>query len=599
MTEGENRVLEYFDEILPLSWEIYIQPHLNGLRPDFVLLHPKNGIAVYEVKDWDLDAMEYFVEQGTHSPTLKGRTGGKTFSLEKQNPVTKIQLYKDELHNLYCPSLPSRDGYGSIVAGIIFPNATTASASQLLAPLRSHYKHTDHERLYPILGSDLLQNHGLTTIKKSVLPSIQRPDARMNDGAAADLRHWLVEPEFARNQRRPLTADLSHRQMAICLNMGAVSFRRIRGPAGSGKSLVLAGRAAELAKAGKKVLVVTYNITLINYLMDLAVRYAETGAIRKRIEAMNFHHWCGRVAHVTGHSADYKALWSLDLESVLIEQLPTSAKNWTKDLDDSEKWDAILVDEGQDFHAGWWAALRSSLKVGGEMLLCADKSQNIYGVASWTDAEMTDAGFTGRWMELETSYRMPAKLCGLASQFIREHLPGAENMPPNPPQGRFEFNTNLEWRQVRPDDTVSTCVEAMLQMIDSSDPPLAYADMVCLVDDVAIGDGVVRALSKKGLNALHTFGRGPTESEINRDSRRRKLRFYKGDARIKVTTIQSFKGWESRALVVQISKSSGPESCATAYTGITRLKLDDHGSHLTVVCSASALSSYGNAWAAT
>ena len=62
LTPGEKQVLEFFTRHLPEAWEIYIQPHLNGLRPDFVLLHPENGIAVYEVKDWNLSAMDYFFE---------------------------------------------------------------------------------------------------------------------------------------------------------------------------------------------------------------------------------------------------------------------------------------------------------------------------------------------------------------------------------------------------------------------------------------------------------------------------------------------------------------------------------------------------------
>ncbi len=61
LEEGEWRVFEFFDAHLPEKWEIYIQPHLNGLRPDFVLLHPDVGIAVFEVKNWDLDAVERWV----------------------------------------------------------------------------------------------------------------------------------------------------------------------------------------------------------------------------------------------------------------------------------------------------------------------------------------------------------------------------------------------------------------------------------------------------------------------------------------------------------------------------------------------------------
>ena len=41
MTKGEQKLFDLFDHSLDPEWEIYIQPHLNGLRPDFVLLNPK------------------------------------------------------------------------------------------------------------------------------------------------------------------------------------------------------------------------------------------------------------------------------------------------------------------------------------------------------------------------------------------------------------------------------------------------------------------------------------------------------------------------------------------------------------------------------
>lgn len=46
---GERKVIDLFDRKLPPKWEIYVQPHLNGLRPDIVLLHPGLGVAVFEV----------------------------------------------------------------------------------------------------------------------------------------------------------------------------------------------------------------------------------------------------------------------------------------------------------------------------------------------------------------------------------------------------------------------------------------------------------------------------------------------------------------------------------------------------------------------
>lgn len=308
LTAGERRVLDWFLEILPSGWEIYVQPHLNGLRPDFVLMHPENGIAVYEVKDWSFRGVDYYTKPGARVPKLMGRRDGKEFSLAGQDPVAKIELYKEELYGLYVPSLPVGTGFGSIVAGIIFTEATTERVETLLAPLREDRGHHNYERLYPLIGADLIGETSKPVLRQ-LLSSAYKLDDRMSTQVAFELRHWLVEPTFSSEQRVPLSKRMTARQRSLALNEEQVRFRRIKGPAGSGKSLVLAGRAAELAKAGKKVLVITYNITLINYLLDLAVRYAQSGAVRKQIVALNFHHWCRRVAGLAGREDEYDEIW--------------------------------------------------------------------------------------------------------------------------------------------------------------------------------------------------------------------------------------------------------------------------------------------------
>ena len=55
LTEGEYALAKYLDSYLSADWEIYLQPYLNGDRPDVVLLHPRIGIVIYEVKDWNLN----------------------------------------------------------------------------------------------------------------------------------------------------------------------------------------------------------------------------------------------------------------------------------------------------------------------------------------------------------------------------------------------------------------------------------------------------------------------------------------------------------------------------------------------------------------
>lgn len=607
LTEGEQRVLLWLLEVLPGRWEIYIQPHLNGLRPDFVLLDPKCGIAVYEVKDWSLDRMDYFVQEGTQSrvPRLMGKRDGRTFSLASSDPVAKVEQYKREIYDLYVPGLQLGRGLGAIVAGIIFTNASTSRAADLLEPLRNAAGHLQHPRLYPVIGSDLIGETSERALR-DLLSSASRYDDRMSATVADQLRHWLVEPTFSSEQRVPLAKLMTPGQRAVCLNEDGVRFRRMKGPAGSGKSMVIAGRAAELAKLDKRVLLVTYNITLINYLLDLTVQYAQSGRVRSQITALNFHHWCRRVAYLAGTLNEYDSLWGAcpagDTQaatSILEHSLPSSAAMWAAALTPESRWDAILVDEAQDFMPGWWLALRAALSdCAPEGMLAADAHQNVYGVKPWTDAEMKGAGFRGPWKTLAHSFRMSPALCRLAADFVGRFLPDAADHRPASPEGEFEFRTVLRWHQVDPaSDSAGLCVEGLMRILeDSASDPVAVSDLVCIVDREEVGRDVVLLLNKKKIKVLHTFGHGDTLREVQEDSRRRKLAFYKGDARVKVTSIQSFKGWESRALVVQISRAASPESLALDYAAITRLKRDDHGCYLTVVCSAPELAEFGATW---
>jgi hypothetical protein len=112
-------VLEFFDRNLSMDWEIYIQPHLNGLRPDFVLLNPKVGIAVFEVKDWNLKAMPYRVKYSSREqPELWATSRDNVDFRVKENPIEKVLLYKESIANLYCPQISN---YCAINLLAIFP----------------------------------------------------------------------------------------------------------------------------------------------------------------------------------------------------------------------------------------------------------------------------------------------------------------------------------------------------------------------------------------------------------------------------------------------------------------------------------------------
>jgi hypothetical protein len=593
LTEGERIVFDLFNAYLPIEWEIYLQPHLNGLRPDFVLLHPQVGIAVFEVKDWNLQAMKYsVVERTLKSPGLIGEKDGKQFSLQSQNPIEKIYRYKQELHELYCPRIDGKAGFAAITAGVIFPFATDESIKQLFAKSLIYRGMDKYPNYNPLTGANSVQSGNIN----AVFPEGFRKYSKfMNDDLAKDLRNWLIEPDFSATQRQPLELDPT--QISFVKSRTKSGYRRIKGAAGSGKSLILAARAAELLGEGKRVLVVTFNITLLHYLMDISVRWPQSaGKTRKDIIWLNFHFWCKRVCQENDFEEEYKNLWTnnKNVNEVLSLELPNLVSSI---LDDSsnitEKYDAVLVDEGQDFMPSWWDLLRKVCKKDGEMLLVADATQDIYDKASaWTDEAMSGAGFRGEWAELKISYRLPLVALEYSRKFAEWFLPKETiNLPISEQSELNMFPCTLKWVHTQDNLVAQICREELFLLATDAEPDLvSIPDITFLADTNKRGFTVISELGSKGVNSCHTF------SNDARESRRKKMGFYMGDSRIKATTLHSFKGWESRAIVIFIGKSVDKKSLALIYTGLTRLKRHVDGSYLTIVSCSKELIPYGKTW---
>ena len=246
LTIGERQVLELFARTLPPEWEIYVQPHLNGLRPDFVLLHPTVGIAVFEVKDWNLDSMEYYPKKQANGRTeLWAFDGVRHFSLESKSPFRAASRYKQRIFDLYCPRLQQKQGYAAITAGVIFPFEDADRVRMLQKNFLTDDELKQAEHYWPVAGKTEIIGGDIAAIfpeSHRQRSGIMRPDL------AQDLRGWLVEPDFSAQQRRPLELDSRQRQLAESRTQSG--FRRIKGAAGTGKSLVLAARAANLISEG-------------------------------------------------------------------------------------------------------------------------------------------------------------------------------------------------------------------------------------------------------------------------------------------------------------------------------------------------------------
>ena len=595
LTPGEQAVLGIFDRCLAPEWEIYLQPHLNGLRPDFVLFHPKAGIAVFEVKDWNLNAMRYFVKDGA----LWAEKDGKEFCYQKENPVSKVNLYKREIYDLYCPRIGSsvqnntRLGWASITAGVVFPFADTAEAKALMAPFLSANEAGAYAKYLPISGKDEIASNNILGIFPE---SMRTHSVLMEEAFANDLRSWLVEPDFSSTQRQPLQLDRNQRSLATTRTESG--YRRIKGPAGSGKSLVLAARVAKLINEGKSVLIATYNITLLHYLRDLIVRDMDNSSNAEHVQFMHFHMWCKRICYEAGLDRPYEELVkagsaTTDIAILLNEKIPALA-----DIAVSQpgiaRYDAVLVDEGQDYQPHWWNTLRKVCKPGGEMILAADATQDIYGSAkAWTDEAMQNAGFPGgRWAQLSVSYRLPPMALDMARRFAQRFLPNEAVELPEQEQGSLDiYPCTLRWVQCPPNETSKTCADEIIALMKlTGKNELANADITFLTDTAQAGSSVMDQLKNYKIRSVNTFSGDVFEQ------RRQKMGFYMGDARIKATTLHSFKGWEARLLVVCVTQATDPKALALVYAGLTRLKRNINGSWLTVVSSAPELEAFGKTW---
>jgi hypothetical protein len=603
LTDGEWRVFEFFDRLLPPGWEIYIQPHLNGLRPDFVLLHPNAGIAVFEVKDWEL-------AQGRYEYRQDDTRGGLVFHVrdsagnecaDGRDPLRTIRGYYEEVYELYCPRLDRRAGKALITAGLIFTEADRDQVSQVFGNALQRYKEPRrYPQTWPISSRDDLQAGNV----RAVFPkAYSQPSRYMTPEVAEDLRTWLREPSVAADQRMPFRLDA--RQRELVETRTRTGYRRIKGPAGSGKSLVLAALAAELSAKGGDVLVVSFNVTLLNYLRDRAVQWRQMSRREcDQITWLNFHYWCKRVCREAGHEHDYRRLWAeagddnAKRSEVLDEQLASLVNELLSNAHNCgqvDTYDAILVDEGQDFRLSWWEALRRVLRPGGEMVLVADATQDLYGTAGrWTDEAMTGAGFRGEWTRLEGNYRIPESLIPRIRDFASRFIPAERRDVPRTRQMEFDHcPCKARWIQTDPGHLAEQCVDAVLHASGWLGSAGSNADIVFLASSNPLGRRVAETLAAKDVRMLHTF-----DCE-QRNARQSKLAFFMGDSRMKGTTIHSFKGWETRMLIVGVEPRACLEAKTALYVALTRVKRHERGSIVIVVCAEPSLAEYGATWSAS
>jgi hypothetical protein len=531
-------------------WTVYTRPRLGLDIIDFLAVHDEYGVSAITALDWAPGARRL-----TSDGVLRTADADDSETSIADSPRFAAHRHRNNIFDRSF-ALPS-DGTeptNAVRAAVIAPLLSDAEANELLDARNSH----DSQQHVEVWGAESLASQlERILVGTGCPPPLPQSIARVRQ---------LIAPS-ERPTTRVVAAQRSSNTYEVEVNPDNVAVRRFRGAAGSGKSFGLAARAARLATQGQRVLVLSFNVTLSNHLSALVSdRCLEYGANPTSVTCTNFHSYCTRVvqdAEISGFatSAPKGASWTQAIVSKALVALEAGYE---------DRYDAILIDEGQDFTVRWWDLLRNyTLVAGGEMLLMTDPTLDLYERNAWVDeAEMQEAGFLNPWVELTGSYRMPNDLMSLASAFASSHLTGDRLVPAvaadhddvaGPMAGSIR-----RWYTIDQIGDMGLVIGMEVVRVLRENPTLSPGDVTFLCDYHHDGVTAAREIEAAGYQVHHIFSRDPDDAR-----RRRKYRFSPTTSAVKGSTIHSFKGWETPALIMGVGVET--RSKRVAYAAMTRV----------------------------
>lgn len=374
---GERKVYEALRHGLPsgfvvlhsVSW-IARAPgdHAQDGEADFLLVHPRLGLLVIEVKGGGI--------------AYDGDTGEWT-SQDREGRVNPIKNPFDQAKNAkhqILALLRKQPDWDKLVRGPVcvghavwFPDLVSPDA--LIGP--------DRPREIILTLAHLPREHVEGAIRRAWDFAGARSEVRCEPGAHGVA---LVEKTFARSFAVLPTAaarisdeeqkriELTQAQFHLLKWLGSRRRVGIAGGAGTGKTLLALEKAHELARNGFRTLLLVFNNALGDHLaavVDPALPVT-TGS---------FHSFCGRLFEQ--YPGDYleraqrehpgqsgSDLWNIQFPAALCHLLG----------EHEVKFDAIIVDEAQDFADEFWFPLQCMMTDPEKtpLYLFYDRNQQIY-----------------------------------------------------------------------------------------------------------------------------------------------------------------------------------------------------------------------------
>lgn len=532
--------------------KVFVRPSINSATVDMIIAGPSKGVILIN-------------ECGKIS------SREELLAAVKQVEEVKDSLFDFHLKSLAILNVENRGYYGSIKTALFFTDNTIEEINAIIDPVvvdsitinrfdsdtaKSFKKIKYLLKLTPANCYDELLKARASVFKSELYEELEKLIVgcwhRYSDGDT-NIRLTATQLEKVKSTQTRL---------------------RIKGVSGSGKTQVLAARAVEmLLRTGKRVLILTFNKTLVQYIR-MRINQVPADFATNMFDVINYHRFFklqagGRVKN----SSDGWAYDDVDYFENHRLHLP--------------RYHTIIIDEAQDFHPAWFTIImKYFLADDGTMTVFGDSAQNIYKVECERDTKMPPmSGFTGRWQQLteRVSMRMRnQQIAHLASEFMRTFID--EN------EGRLQTTFDFEPYYLRYWKAQSASIDVdlakqVLSLLDRYE--LDERDTVVLSPNSYFLQVIEQAYEQKrgqhGMMMVETLAQnrllrqrsnyGAVKDEVRGVL---KAHFTTDCPQLKLATIHSFKGWEAKNVILLLTQkkdSTQDESReALYYTGITRAR---------------------------
>jgi len=327
---------------------------------DFIVAHPKYGILLIEVKGGEISY------NGAQRQWISRDRSGNEYQIDPFGQVMRCKYaLLNKLHSL--PGWSTQ--HIAIGHAVAFPDRSVA-----------------HIPLPPDAPPEIIiDGRHLSELAERV-EGIMRywrgqdtVPASSGNALIRDLER-LLAPTMTLSH--PLVIQLKDEEREI-LRLTAEQFRMldllrrtrraaIYGCAGSGKTTLAVEKARRLAEEGFRTLLTCYNRALGSHLAQVA------DALKmEQLQVCTFHQLCYRMAKEA--KIDLPMPDGTNSQSIFNEDYPDALSRAAAAHPDL-KFDAIVVDEGQDFQDTWWVALEDCLREGRESIFYVfyDDNQRVY-----------------------------------------------------------------------------------------------------------------------------------------------------------------------------------------------------------------------------